>query len=130
MRTIINRLAGFVFLLFVFSFTHVYGQENTTLSYPEFIKKVKETNGQLIDIRTPQEHASGHLPDSRLINFLAPDFAENISKLDKDDHYFLYCRSGNRSNKALKQMEDMGFKNVYHLHGGVIGMEARQALVK
>ena len=130
MRTIINRLAGFVFLLLVFSFTRVYGQENKTLSYPEFIKKAKETNGQLIDIRTPQEYASGHLSDSRLINFLAPDFAENISKLDKDGHYFLYCRSGNRSNKALKQMEDMGFKNVYHLQGGVIGMEARQALVK
>jgi phage shock protein E len=119
-----------LFLIFsLFAITNGYSQENNSLSYEEFIINAKSTKGVIIDARTPQEYDSGHLANSVLIDFLSPDFTDKISKLDRNGHYFLYCRSGNRTGKALNQMKEMGFKNVFHLKGGVIGIEQANVLI-
>ena len=82
-------------------------------------------NAFLLDVRTDAEFASGHLKGATQIDFYREDFEEAIAALDKEQPVFVYCRSGNRSGKAAKQMKAMGFKEVYNLEGG-IGAWARR----
>jgi len=74
---------------------------------------------QLIDVRTPKEYTEGHIKDANNINFYDDDFMTQMSKLDKDKILYIYCRSGNRSGKAAKQLEAAGFTKVYDLQGGM-----------
>ena len=90
------------------------------LSVTEFSSKVAEAGVITLDVRTPGEYAEGHLEGARLIDFQSGNFENEISTLDKNATYAVYCRSGNRSSQAVKVMHDAGFHNVYNLNGGVI----------
>jgi rhodanese-related sulfurtransferase len=73
----------------------------------------------IIDVRTPEEYAEGHIADSALIDFYTEDFEEQIGQLDREGKYLVYCRSGNRSSRALSVMEELGFEEVYNMLGGI-----------
>ncbi len=73
----------------------------------------------MIDVRTPQEFAAGHIEGALNINVESPDFAAQIAALDPDGTYAVYCRSGNRSRVAMQQMEQAGLANVFGLEGGI-----------
>lgn len=73
----------------------------------------------VLDVRTPAEYAAGHLEGAQLINFSAPDFATNLAKLDRQQPYLLHCATGRRSTAALKVFEELGFRDVTHLDGGL-----------
>jgi rhodanese-related sulfurtransferase len=90
------------------------------LSVTEFSSKVAEAGVITLDVRTPGEYAEGHLEGAQLIDFQSGNFENEISSLDKNATYAVYCRSGNRSGQAVKVMHDAGFHNVYNLDGGVI----------
>lgn len=90
------------------------------LSVTEFSNKAAEAGVITLDVRTPGEYAEGHLEGARLIDFQSGNFENEISTLDKNATYAVYCRSGNRSSQAVKVMHDAGFHNVYNLNGGVI----------
>ena len=81
---------------------------------------------QLVDVRTPEEFASGHLENAVNINFYADDFKEQINQLDKEKEVYLYCRSGGRSAKAAKDLEAMGFRKVYDLEGGILKWQKKK----
>ncbi|MDW8394144.1 MAG: rhodanese-like domain-containing protein [Chitinophagales bacterium] len=72
----------------------------------------------VLDVRTPEEYASGHLPKARLINFYDKNFAEQLDKLDKNKTYIVYCKAGGRSSKASQMLIDKGFTRVYNLEQG------------
>lgn len=78
----------------------------------------------VIDVRTPQEFAEGHLAEATLIDFYEPDFATRIGELDPDGEYLVYCRSGNRSGQAVALMDELGFDRVFDLDGGVLAYDA------
>jgi rhodanese-related sulfurtransferase len=90
------------------------------LSVTEFSAKTAEAGVITIDVRTPGEYAEGHLQDAQLIDFQSGNFENEISSLDKNATYAVYCRSGNRSGQAVKVMLDAGFTNVFNMNGGVI----------
>lgn len=92
------------------SFIEVVNKE----AYLEFIKQ----NHQIIDVRTPNEFENGHIENAVNIDFKAADFIENISALNKNKTLLIYCRSGNRSGKAAKIMDSLGFTKIYDLEGG------------
>ncbi len=69
----------------------------------------------LLDVRTPEEFSEIRVKNSYNIDFLSPDFAQRVSVLDKSTPYKLYCRSGNRSARALSLMQGMGFKDLENL---------------
>src|SRR5690606_25293763 len=69
----------------------------------------------LLDVRTPEEYEEGHLAGAKNIDYNAPNFAEQIQQLDRNQKYLLYCAVGGRSGKSLKIMEEMGFKEVYNV---------------
>lgn len=73
----------------------------------------------VLDVRTPAEYASGHLPQAPNIDIETGDFATKIASLDKNATYAVYCRSGNRSGVALEQMAGVGFTHLYDLDGGI-----------
>jgi len=85
----------------------------------EFAKLVDKGDGQLLDVRTPEEWASGTIKGATKMNFFDNNFKDQLSKLDKNQAVYVYCRSGGRSGKATKQMKKMGFTKVYNLVGGI-----------
>lgn len=84
-------------------------------------KLVSETpNAQLLDVRTPGECMEGIQPGAKQLNFLdGGGFMAGIENLDKDKTYFVYCRSGARSEQAASIMASKGFKT-YNLLGGMM----------
>ena len=74
----------------------------------------------IIDVRTQEEYDREHFPKAKLINFFGSDFEKKLKGLDKDKAYLLHCQSGGRSRGALKKMRELGFKEVYHLDGGIL----------
>lgn len=89
------------------------------LSVETFLSKLKnDDNAVLIDVRTPEETAEGMIPGAKEVDFRASNFSQQISELDKDKAYYLYCRSGARSANAMNMMKEMGFPEVYNLVGG------------
>jgi rhodanese-related sulfurtransferase len=74
----------------------------------------------VIDVRTPEEFAAGHLAGATMVDFYAADFADQIGALDRSQPYLVYCRSGNRSGQATALMAELGFEHVADLDGGVV----------
>lgn len=82
--------------------------------------KENSKNQTIIDIRTPEEFASGHIDGAININLFDKTFLDQISKLDKTKPIYMYCRSGSRSRSASKKVSNLGFEKVYDLQGGII----------
>ncbi len=95
-----------------------------TISAQEALDLIQENAGNadfvIIDVRTAEEFAEGHIENAVNIDYYASTFESDIHALDKDKVYLIYCRSGNRSGKALDIMEDLGFQEVYDLGGGIV----------
>jgi len=66
----------------------------------------------IIDVRTPGEFATGYLENAVNIDVQSPDFIAQVSELDPDATYYIYCRSGNRSGVAISQMTNLGFTDM------------------
>lgn len=94
----------------------------SNLNSDEFEKIMNEDkNSILIDVRTPGENKEARIPNSQLIDLMDPNFGELIDQLEREKTYLIYCRSGNRSFYAAKEMMKMGFENVHNLAPGIIG---------
>lgn len=70
------------------------------------------TSYTVLDVRTATEYSSGHAKNAINVDVLDSSFQDKLSKLDKNGHYKVYCRSGNRSGQAERLMRSMGFENV------------------
>jgi len=88
------------------------------LAASSFSTAIRVPGTIVLDVRTPAQYASGHLPAAQNINIEGTDFATRITALDKDATYAVYSHSGNRSGAALEQMTAAGFTHVYDLAGG------------
>ncbi len=93
------------------------------VDYEQFSKiisdNIQNENFEIIDIRTPQEYATGYIPNAILIDFYDPSFSSQLDALDKSKTYAIYCNSGNRSQAALGLMGNKNFETVYDLRGGI-----------
>ncbi len=69
----------------------------------------------VLDVRTPEEFAAGHLDGAELLDFNGGEFAAALPSLDPDAEYLVYCRSGNRSAQAISLMQAEGFEKVTNL---------------
>jgi len=78
----------------------------------------------ILDVRTADEFAAGHLDGATMIDFYSPDFADRLAALDRDVPYLLYCHSGNRSGQARQLMSDLGFVDVADIDGGIAAWAA------
>lgn len=78
----------------------------------------------LLDIRTPDEFASGRIAGATNVDFYAADFTARLAELDRDADYVIYCRSGNRTTSALDIFRDLGFTSVRSVDGGILAWAA------
>jgi len=85
----------------------------------DFATAIAQPGTIVLDVRTPAEYATGHLPKALNIDFEGPDFTTRIGALDKKATYAVYCHSGNRSNAALQQMAAADFTHAFDLAGGI-----------
>ena len=92
---------------------------NTNESAEMIKKNLKNKNFVILDVRTPEEYAEGHLANATNVDFKATDFAEKVSKLDKSKTYLVYCRAGHRSASAAEIMKTQAFQTIYNLDGGI-----------
>lgn len=98
---------------------------NFNLGAIEFAEKINGLPGApIIDVRTPEEFANGHLQKAQNIDWNGNDFETAISTLSKDKPVFVYCLSGGRSHSAAEKMRNTGFKQVYELDGGIMKWRA------
>jgi len=89
-------------------------------------KKLMKTQGTVImDVRTAKELSEGHIAGTSVfIDINSEPFEERIQKLDKSKPYLVYCRSGARSAKACRIMDENGFKGpLYNLAKGISGWD-------
>ena len=80
---------------------------------------INREDAQIVDVREPDEYASGHLPESR--NIPVGRLEERIGELDKfkDTPLILVCQTGARSTGSCKQLIKLGFTRVHNLEGGI-----------
>ncbi len=74
----------------------------------------------ILDVRTPEEFSEVHLEGATLMNIYDADFSDQLAALDPEAPYLIYCRSGNRSGQAAAMMEDLGFRDVSNVDGGIL----------
>ena len=87
----------------------------------EFASVIAETGTQIIDVRTPEEFAEGHIQGAVNIPVESSDFLDAVADLDPDATYAVYCRSGNRSQGAVASMASAGITEIYELESGTVG---------
>ena len=66
----------------------------------------------IIDVRTPEEYAEGHLEGAINVNLQSGSFEQEIAEQTLDGTYIVYCRTGNRSAQAVAIMTELGFGDV------------------
>ena len=88
---------------------------------------VLQSGSVLLDVRSPEEFAAGHLQGA--VNIPHDRIAEEIAAAvpDKSVQVILYCRSGRRADTALKTMQAMGYENVSN-YGGLEDAQERLGL--
>ena len=106
-------------------------QTLNTIAAQEAQTIIQQRGGQpnfvILDVRTPQEFAQGHLAGAVNLDFHAPTFRGELDKFEKTKTYLVYCRSVNRSGKTLDMMRELGFAEAYNITGG-IGAWAQKGL--
>ncbi|KAA2218481.1 rhodanese-like domain-containing protein [Maribacter flavus] len=108
-----------VILLLSFLLNLSCAQTQTPSSKPiNSITADEMKNVVLLDVRTPEEYAQGHLDNSLNINWFDADFAQQVEGIDKDETIYVYCKVGGRSAKAQEKLKSLGYKNVVNLEGG------------
>lgn len=90
-----------------------------SLGAADFAAAARRPGTVLLDVRTPEEFAAGHLPGATNLNVEAADFAQRLQAMDSSRPYAVYCRSGNRSRVAMTTMQQLGFTSLYDLAGGI-----------
>jgi len=68
---------------------------------------------QILDVRTPEEYALGHIPHAHNLNIGNQSFKQQILALNPDMPILVYCRSGVRAESAASILASAGFTEIY-----------------
>lgn len=98
------------------------GSHFTSLEVDAFGAEIQKPGTQLVDVRTPAEYNSAHIPGAINIDVTADDFEQNIRVLNKKQPVAVYCRSGRRSKTAAEILAKADYR-VIELNGGIISWQ-------
>ena len=100
-------------------------EESVMISYEQISQEQaktlmdSETDYVILDVRTEEEFAEGHIADAILIpDYAIKEKAESILP-DKNQLILVYCRSGRRSKLAASELVSLGYTNIKEF-GGII----------
>ncbi len=89
----------------------------------KFKELIQSGNGNILDVRTPEEVLRGKISNASTVNFYNEDFTAKINLIQKNRPIYVYCRSGARSSQAAEILKENGFIKIYNLVGGISGWE-------
>ncbi len=91
----------------------------------EAAKLMQEKTALVVDVRTPDEFAEGHIPGAVNVDFLGDDFETKVAALPADKPLIVHCAAGNRSSKAVvKIAAAQKGAEIFHLKSGFNGWKA------
>lgn len=92
---------------------------------PEEAQELIQKGATVLDVRTKEEYAEGHIENATNIDFYEPTFEEKLKELDKTKQYVVHCKSGGRSSKATDLMGQLGFVSACNVLGGITSWEEK-----
>ncbi|MBB6176895.1 rhodanese-related sulfurtransferase [Anoxybacillus tengchongensis] len=108
----------FSFLLtFLFIVSGCAQDRYTNISVDEAAQMMQKEDVVVLDVRTEEEYASGHIPGAILLPL--QQLPDRMNELNKNKTYIIVCRSGNRSAQASELLVKEGFTNIYNMTGGM-----------
>lgn len=100
----------------------------TDLSVDEAHALIQERAGDpgfvLLDVRTPEEFAAGHIEGAVNLDWYDQAFRDEIRAFEREATYLVYCRTGVRSAEAAAVMVEEGFDEVYNMEEGITAWKA------
>lgn len=94
----------------------------TVMDIPELKRKATQDNALLIDVRQPNEYASGHIPQA--INIPLRTLPENIDKIPHNRPVILYCTTGYRTGIGVMTLRLLGYTNISAFPPSIQGWKA------
>lgn len=90
------------------------------ISPSDYVSQYQSTGAAhlLVDVRTPEEYADGHIAGS--VNIPLAELGNQLSLIPQDIPVIVYCRSGSRSAQAATLLKDAGYTNISDM-GGIVG---------
>jgi rhodanese-related sulfurtransferase len=106
------------------SFWTLLKAQLNNLNTEEFIQKISGSFSDdyiLIDVRSPEEFATGSFSSAQNINYSSGDLWERLEILDKQKDIYIVCRSGRRSMRVCTLLRNGGFdkEKIFNLDGGL-----------
>ena len=90
----------------------------------DFEKRRTKGKTVLLDVRTPEEFAKGHIPGAINADINSPNFTAKAAQFDKKQTVLVNCHAGSRGAIASAELAKMGFKTVCNLEGGLDAWKA------
>ena len=112
-----KKLLPFLALFLVLVLTACGNEGYRNVSSDEAKKLIDNKEVVVLDVRTPEEFQSGHIPDATLIP--VQELEARLNELKKNDPYLVVCRSGNRSVEASEILTSKGFKKIFNMTEGM-----------
>lgn len=84
--------------------------------------QTQKTPMLLLDVRTPEEFAAGHIAGA--VNIPYDQVAAHLAEIPKDKQVVVYCKSGRRAGMAVETLSSNGYTKLGHLDGDMQGWTA------
>lgn len=133
---ILKKLILITLIIYIFNISVFCkkSKDNDNITSKQAYKMMKKNKNNpdmiIIDVRTPGEYEAGHVENAINIDYTGENFTQEINKLDKTKTYLIYCRSGNRSSKAIQIFKKQGFTKIYNFGGIIQWQQAGYELVQ
>lgn len=127
--SIISLLSKLGITLFFLAGSTICMAQVTDISQAELMQRIKAGHaGLILDVRSPQEYAEGHIPGA--INIPHDQLSSRVAEIGsyKDKEIVLYCASGGRVGVAAKTLQPAGFSKLLHLDGDMNGWRSNSSL--
>jgi rhodanese-related sulfurtransferase len=103
----------------------MFGLGVKTITVDELAEKLANGKPVLIDVREPNEFASGHVPGAT--NIPLGQLGARLGKLDPAAETLVICQSGHRSATAVSALKRAGFEHAYSVKGGTSAWRGKLA---
>lgn len=84
------------------------------------VRELVESKACIIDVRTPEEFAMGHLVGA--VNIPLGQLRQRIAEIPRDCPVYVHCRTSQRSYNAIMALKGRGFDNLFNISGSFLGI--------
>ena len=108
----------------MFNFADLFKRDYNVLNMSKAQVNIENDSSiHVIDVRTPEEYRSGHIPGAVNVPLDRPEKIKTVVK-NMDETVYVYCMSGSRSSAAANYFSRLGYTNVTNI-GGIGGWRGK-----